>query len=327
MALLLGDEPTTAPDTLSIDTLVPFSGHPFKPYSGERLNDMVQSIKELGVLLPVIVRPLPDDDGTFEILSGHNRVAAAKIAGLTEVPVIIKASLSDGEAKLIVTESNLCQRSFADLSHSERAIALKTHMDAVNQQGRRTDLINEIIKLSNPHGFGLDGTSDPLGKKLTPREQATQLYGLSSTNLARYLRVAQLIDPLLSRVDDGGIAIRPAVSLSYLTGDEQSALNQLLYEAHVSIDMKKAENLRTLSATKKLTADKMVRVLSGEQDRKPKKTRQQAIKLKPEVMLRYFTQKQTPKEVAEIVVSALEFYFAHKAEDNQLHGAKPKDIP
>lgn len=117
----------TERDTLEIDSLVPYSNHPFKVYEGERLADMVRSIKEMGVLLPIIVRPLEDD--TYEILSGHNRVNAAKLAELSEVPVIIKTGLNDDDAKLIVTETNLIQRSFSDLSHSERAIALKSHMD------------------------------------------------------------------------------------------------------------------------------------------------------------------------------------------------------
>jgi len=127
MSILLGDEIKAAeaapnsPLSLDIADLVPYTNHPFKLYEGDRLDDMVRSIKELGVLMPVIVRP--NEDETYEILSGHNRANAAKLAGLKEIPVIIKTGLSDDEAKLIVTETNLVQRSFADLSHSERAFA------------------------------------------------------------------------------------------------------------------------------------------------------------------------------------------------------------
>ncbi|MDR2729214.1 MAG: ParB N-terminal domain-containing protein, partial [Chitinispirillales bacterium] len=121
MEMITVDEPqvTDVTNTLSIDALVPFANHPFKPYEDSRFDDMVRSIKELGVIVPVIVRP--KEDGIYEILSGHNRVNAAKQAGLAEVPVIIKENLTEEEASLIVTETNLVQRSFADLSHSERA--------------------------------------------------------------------------------------------------------------------------------------------------------------------------------------------------------------
>lgn len=107
---------------IEISKLVPFLNHPFKLYEGERLNDMVVSIKELGVILPVVIRP--KGEAAYEILSGHNRVNAAKIAGLEKIPVVIKEGLTEEEANLIVTETNLLQRSFSDLSHSERAIAL-----------------------------------------------------------------------------------------------------------------------------------------------------------------------------------------------------------
>ena len=150
-AILAGEMPskekTSGVEKLDIENLVPFANHPFKLYEGERLNDMTRSIKEMGVLLPVIVRPNPKDKVNYEILSGHNRVNAAQRAGLTFVPVIIKEGLSDDEAKLIVTETNLVQRSFSDLSHSERAIALKQHMEVVRKQGKRSDLIDEIERL------------------------------------------------------------------------------------------------------------------------------------------------------------------------------------
>ena len=152
-------------EKLDIDSLVPFPNHPFSLYEGERFNDMVRSIKDFGVLLPVIVRPLDGAEGTFEILSGHNRINAAKQAGLTEVPAIIKLGLTDDEAELIVTETNLIQRSFAELSHSQRAIALKRHMDAISRQGKRTDLIDEIKKLSNPCEYRESGTSCQVGTK------------------------------------------------------------------------------------------------------------------------------------------------------------------
>jgi len=109
---------------LNIDFLIPYSNHPFRLYEGERLDDMVRSVKKFGIMVPVIVRHIKFSDRKFEILSGHNRVNAAKLAGLKEVPVIVQNDLSEKEAELIVTETNLHQRSFSDLSHSERAVCL-----------------------------------------------------------------------------------------------------------------------------------------------------------------------------------------------------------
>ena len=215
MAILLDEEPdnsnvpANATETLIIDDLVPFADHPFKLYEGERLDDMVRSIKELGVIVPIIVRPVADDEYTYEILSGHNRVNAAKIAGLKKVPIVIKTGLTDDEAKLIVTETNLVQRSFADLSHSERAIALKTHMDAIKSQGKRTDLIDELKTLSNPHEIGENGTSALLVPKLETREIAAERYGLNRMSVTRYIRLNFLIQSLLNRVDSDEIGLYP----------------------------------------------------------------------------------------------------------------------
>ena len=153
---------------IEISSLVPFANHPFKLYEGERLNDMVTSIKELGVILPVVVRL--KDNNVYEILSGHNRVNAAKIAGLEKVPSIIKEGLSDEEANLIVTETNLLQRSFSDLSYSERAIALSMHHKAIKQQGKRNDLINEIEMLSKPNNINAQETVSQVAKKWRTHE-------------------------------------------------------------------------------------------------------------------------------------------------------------
>jgi ParB family chromosome partitioning protein len=204
---------------LHISNLVPYSNHPFKLYEGERLDDMVRSIKELGVLQPVIVRPLNEDGTIYEILSGHNRVNAAKLAEFTEIPAIIKKDLSDEEAKLIVTETNLIQRSFADLSHSERAIALKTHMSAITKQGKRNDLINEITNILVAFESGDEETCGLIDHKTKSRDKTAVKYGIDPRSVSRYVRLSQLTPELLSRVDNGEIGLYPAVSISYLSPD------------------------------------------------------------------------------------------------------------
>ena len=130
---------------IELTNLKPFPNHPFKLYEGKRLEDMIQSIKEMGIILPIIVRPSGPEE--YEILSGHNRVNAARIVGLKTAPTVIKEEVNDDEAMIIVTETNLMQRSFTDLLPSEKAKSLKVHYDALTKQGRRTDLIFEIKNL------------------------------------------------------------------------------------------------------------------------------------------------------------------------------------
>jgi len=279
---------------------------------------MVRSVKELGVIVPIIVRPNAADDYSYEILSGHNRVNAAKIAGLQKVPVIVKTGLSDDEAKLIVTETNLVQRSFADLSHSERAVALKTHMDAISKQGKRTDLIDEINMLSNPHEIGENGTSYLLDTKSRSNEKAGAQYGLSSASVARYVRIAHLVESLRKRIDNDEIGLYPAVSLSYLSADEQTALNQLLDNSAYKLDMKKAESLREFSESKKLTNEKMEQVLSGELNKKPKPKTAPPLKVAAKLYKKHFNDDTTQSEMLEVIDQALtEYFINHKQEVNE----------
>ena len=320
MALLLDEEPgaatAAAPESLHIDDLVPFINHPFKLYNGERLDDMVRSINELGVIVPVIVRPLNDDDGAYEILSGHNRVNAAKLAGLTKIPVVIKNDLTDEEAALIVTETNLVQRSFADLSHSERAVALKAHMDAIKAQGKRNDLIDEIKRLSNPDEIKENRTSGLIDPKAESREIVGEKYGLDPRSVSRYTRLCELSESLLSRVDNDEIGLYPAVSLSYLSLDEQDRLNRFLDKSAYKIDMKKAESLRDFSEAKKLTDEKMEQILSGEWDKKPKSKTAPPLKIKAKIYQKYFDGGTTQSEMESIVDQALEEYFKnHKIKE------------
>ena len=298
---------------IEIDLLVPYTNHPFKLYEGDRLSDMVRSIKEMGVLLPIIVRPIGSDNKQYEILSGHNRVNAARAAGLNQIPAIIKHDLSDNEAALIVTETNLVQRSFADLSHSERAVALKQHLDALKNsnggQGRRNDLLSEIEMLSNPDNTKTNSTSALLGEKLFSVEKVGMKYGLSKNSVARYVRISYLIEPLLERLNNDEIGLYPAVSLSYLSPDEQTELNAILTEKKYKVDMKKAEVLRDFSETKKLTPDRIIQILSGELNKKTKTKLPATFKIKYKLYTKYFDEAMKQDEVESIIDKALDAYF------------------
>ncbi len=297
---------------IGISKLVPFSNHPFKLYEGDRLNDMVTSIKELGVILPIVIRP--KDEVIYEILSGHNRVNAAKIAGLEKVPAVIKEGLSDEEANLIVTETNLLQRSFSDLSYSERAIALATHYNAIKHQGKRNDLINEIEMLSKVHDIKAETSLSQVGARMRSDEKVGEKYNLSKNTVARYLRLNELIPELLARVDTEEIAFIPAVALSFIKKSEQQDIEKTIADNNFKVDMVKADILRSNSEAGGLTSDRIYSILSGELGKKKKSNKPVSIKIKPKVISRFFTQEQRTSEIEEVIEKALELYFNSQRE-------------
>ncbi len=286
--------------TMPIDALAPYHDHPLKLYDGQRLDDMVRSIGELGVLHPVIVRFY---DGKYEILSGHNRVNAAKIAGLTEVPVIIKEGLSDDDAHLIVTETNLVQRSFTDLSHSERAIVLKTHMDAVKRLGKRSELISSIDYLTATDG----DTAEPHSHNIKSRDITAKNYGLNNRDVSRYIRLTELIKPLQGRVDNKEIGFITGVTLSYLQPHEQEWVDTAIVSGNAKISIDTAENLRDMSKQGILTQEGVEHILCGKpaQVEKPRN-----VKLHSSVCSRYLDGMDN-EQASETVSKALEYYFAN----------------
>lgn len=292
---------------IEIEKLIPFGNHPFKLYEGERLNDMIQSIKDFGVIVPVVVQPV--DGNIYQILSGHNRVNAAKLAGLTKVPVVIKEGLTEEEATLIVTETNTMQRSFSDLSHSERATVIATRHKAMASQGIRSDLFNEIEKLSNSHEIKETETFSPVGKKLRTHEAIGETYKLSKNSIARYLRISKLIDELKELVDVEEISIRAGVDLSYLSIEDQESLSMVLAENNFKVDMKKAESLRSESESGNLSTETIIAILSGEKDKKKSSNKPTAFKLKPKIITKYFSNEAKVNEIEDVIDKALEMYF------------------
>ena len=304
---------------LPLDKLHPFKNHPFHLYEGQRFDDMVESIKLNGVYVPIIVRPIiggigMDTSGTYEILSGHNRVEASKAAGLTTIPAIVRKDLTDEEALLIVTETNLLQRSFPDLTHSERAVTLFMHHEAMKKQGRRTDLIAEIENMLKAAPGADCVTCSPVENKSKSMAIIGTEYGLGKESVARYLRIHKLITPHKKHVDNGEIAIRAAVSLSYLSADEQQMVDDILDSSHYRLDMKKAEALRTQSEKRPLQHEDVEQILAG--TKKPRAAKPAAVKLKPKLIAKYFTPDQKPDEIEATIADALAFYYAHHAEVN-----------
>ena len=199
---------------IPVERLVPYYKHPFQLYQGERLQDMVDSIQKNGILVPLVVRPCMGD---YEILVGHNRWNAAKLAGLSSVPAIIKNGLSEDEAEMYVIESNLMQRGFDNLKISEQAAVVAMRRDQMFSQGKRNDIIRELQELEQPDGKKL--TADKVGSE----------YGLSRNSVTRLVRIKSL-HPDIKKWVDAGLAMRTGVELSFLPMDGQTLLAETMLE-------------------------------------------------------------------------------------------------
>ena len=288
-----------------------FPNHRFRLYEGQQLDDMVESIRQFGILLPIIL--WHTEDGRYIILSRHNRKNAAQLAGLTQGPVIIRENLTHEDAVLIVTETNLRQRSFSDMSHSERAYCLAQHYEAMKCQGKRNDLLAEIEMLLNPHNTEDSGTCSQVENKSKSLTKVGEEYGLSKDKVARYIRISGLIDPLISRVDTGEIAFLAAYDLSFVEDmEKQQQIANLMETDSYKVDMKKAELFHSYYETGKLSDTAIVQILSGEKTRKPKSSKPQPVKIKPDVISKYFTPQQTQKEIEETIDKALALYFENQ---------------
>ena len=281
-----------------LENLVPFDGHPFSMYSGQRFADMFESIRTNGVLVPIVVRPYSREEGKYEILSGHNRVAAAKEAGIKSIPAIIKKGLTDDEALLIVTETNLIQRSFADLKHSERAIVISVHYEAMKKKsGYRSDLISEIEELSGV----------PVGHRMKTRDKLGEQYGLGKTTIARYLRINKLIPGLKEQLDKHEIGMRVAESLSFLDIKAQEMIEELLTNGK-KISIEQAELIKENSQKGELTKTSACEIL----DPQCSNIKSKPIKLNTQFLSKYFKPEQNTDEIKDIISKTLEQYFTNR---------------
>lgn len=288
-----------------------FRGHPFRLYEGDRLNDLVESISENGVLVPAIVRKIePDENGfEYEMLAGHNRQNAAAIAH-RELPCIVKENLSDHDAWIYVIETNVLQRSFSEMLPSEKAAVLALRYSKMICQGRRNDIIEELKRLENPDEIKETGTGGSDFHRIKSRDALGAQYNLTGRSVATYLRINELSIDLKIRIDDGEFTIAAAVQLSYLEQKEQQMVETILSESEYKVNEGKAVLLREY--TGKLTPERAEQILSGEFSRKPKKSTAAAFKIKPAIYKKYFTASISQKEFDSIVDEALALYFAQK---------------
>ena len=263
-------------EEISVASCVPFSGNPFKVRDDFDMELLVQSVLDYGVMFPIMVRPI--ENGQYEIVSGHRRVHACEKAGIDKIPAFIK-SMSRDEAVIMMVDSNLQRES---LLPSEKAFAYKLKMDALKRQGKRTDL-----------------TSDRVGPKLTAAEISDDD---SATQVKRYIRLTYLIKPLLDLVDDGRIALGPAVELSYLPEAAQKAVYDYYAENEVTPSYSQANQMKKRSAEGTLTPEALTQILE-----QPKPNQVETIKI-PVDFVRRFRPAGTMKEWQDFIQKACEYY-------------------
>lgn len=275
---------------MPLSDLHPFEGHPFKVLDDELMEQTVESIRQIDVVSPLIVRP--DPEGGFEILSGHRRLHAAQLAGLETVPVIVK-EMDDDAAIIFMVDSNL-QRE--NILPSERAFSYKMKLEAMKHQGERGDL-----------------TSGQVGQKsigTVSRDIVAEQAGDSSRNVQRFIRLTNLIPEILDMVDEKKIDFNPAVELSYLKTSEQKEFLEAMDYAQASPSLSQAQRLKKLSQEGGCTLDAMCEVMN-----EIKKDELDHVTIKNEVLRKYFPKSYTPKQMQDTIIRLLEKWQRNKQRD------------
>ena len=275
---------------IPIDALHPFTNHPFKVLDDEAMTRTVESIAQYGVLAPLIARPRPDGDG-YEIISGHRRQYAAKLAGLETLPVIVR-QMSDDAAVILMVDSNL-QREH--ILPSERAFAYKMKLEALKNQGARSDL-----------------TSDQVGQKLWSVEQVASDAGESKTQIQRFIRLTNLVPELLDMVDEKKIAFNPAVELSYLDESQQRDFLEAMEDTQNAPSLSQAQQLKKMAQQGAFSYEKAFDVMGQE-----KKSEKDTVTIKNETLRKYFPRSYTPKQMEEKIIQLLDAWQKKQQRRNE----------
>ena len=277
---------------LLLSSLVPFKDHPFRVVDDDRMKETVESIQEYGVLVPIIVRPL--EDGAYEIISGHRRKRACELAGLDEIPSIVR-ELDDDEATIVMVDSNLQREKILP---SERAKAYQMKLEALKHQGKRRDL-----------------TSGQIGQKLEQqgaRDAVAEDAGESPRNVQRYIRLNSLEQPLLEKVDNGELAFTPAVELSYLNPEEQSWVRSALETTQQTPSLSQAQRIKQESKEGKLTEESVLSIMSEE-----KKPLYNSVTLSHDTLKKYFPHSYTAKQMEKVIIKLLDNWLKKRQQEQQ----------
>ena len=274
---------------IPIDALHPFTNHPFKVLDDESMTRTVESIAQYGVLAPLIARPRPDGDG-YEIISGHRRQYAAKLAGLETLPVIVR-NMDDNAAVLLMVDSNL-QREH--ILPSERAFAYKMKLDAIKNQGARSDL-----------------TSTQVAQKLSV-EKVGDDAGVSKDTIRRFIRLTNLIPELLDMVDEKKISFNPAVELSYLDESQQRDFLEAMDGTQNAPSVSQAQQLKKMAQCGEFTYEKAFDILGQE-----KKSEQDTVTIKNDILRKYFPRSYTPRQMEEKIIQLLDAWQKKQQRRNE----------
>ena len=265
---------------ISLDKISDFPDHPFKVRMDEKMLEMIESVREYGVLSPAVVRP--KEDGTYEMIAGHRRKLASQMPDRSDMPCIVR-DLTDEEATIIMVDSNL-QRE--EILPSEKAFAYKMKLDAMKRQGQRTDL-----------------TSRPLGEKLYSVDKLSQDVPDSARQIHRYIRLTELIEPILDMVDAKKIALRPAVELSYLSQDQQEMLLDTMQLQDCTPSHAQAIKMRKFAEEGRLNEDVILSIMSEE-----KGNQKEQFRIPRERINKYFSPGASAKQIEDTIIKALELY-------------------
>ena len=275
---------------IPIDELYPFTNHPFKVVDDEAMTRTVESIAQFGVLAPLIARPRPDGNG-YEIISGHRRQFAAKMAGLETLPVIVR-DMDDDAATILMVDSNL-QREH--ISPSERAFAYKMKLDALKNQGARSDL-----------------TSPQNAAKFRSDDAVAKSQGISGDTVQRYVRLTNLIPELLNMVDEKKVAFNPAVELSYLSAEQQQEMIRAMDDTQNAPSVSQAKRIKKLAQAGEFTSDAVVAIMEEE-----KKSEQDTVTIKNETLRKYFPRSYTPRQMEEKIIQLLDAWQKKQQRQNE----------
>ena len=275
---------------IPIDALHPFTNHPFKVLDDEAMTRTVESIAQYGVLAPLIARPRPDGDG-YEIISGHRRQYAAKLAGLETLPVIVR-NMDDDAAVLLMVDSNLQRETILP---SERAFAYKMKLEALKNQGARSDL-----------------TSSQIGTKLRADEKVAQDSGDSRNQVQRYIRLTNLVPELLAMVDEKKISFNPAVELSYLDEKQQRDFLEAMDGTQNAPSVSQAQQLKKMAQCGEFTYEKAFDILGQE-----KKSEQDTVTIKNDILRKYFPRSYTPRQMEEKIIQLLDAWQKKQQRHNE----------
>ena len=274
---------------IPIDALHPFTNHPFKVLDDETMTRTVESIAQYGVLAPLIARPRPE--GGYEIISGHRRQYAAKLAGLDTLPVIVR-QMSDDAAVILMVDSNL-QREH--ILPSERALAYKMKLEALKNQGARSDL-----------------TSPQVAAKFRSDDAVAKDQGISGDTVRRYIRLTNLVPELLDMVDEKKIAFNPAVELSYLDEAQQRDFLEAMEDTQNAPSLSQAQQLKKMAQQGEFSYEKAFDVMGQE-----KKSEKDTVTIKNETLRKYFPRSYTPKQMEEKIIQLLDAWQKKQQRRNE----------